>query len=131
MADPTLPADGDLTWGPTLRAALLDTSRRADGTLPKTTKTTSYTLGAGDVGTTVYMNSATALTVTVPTGVGAAEQRVLIRQQGAGAVTITAGSGMTLQSVGETPPFVMLGQHAMVELVWFSGTVVYVDGALA
>lgn len=133
MARPTLPASGgDLGfWNVALVAAINDISDRADGQLPKTTRSASYTLTAADIATTVYVTAATAVTITVPTGVGTAEQRCLIRARGAGQVTIAAGTGMTLNSVAETPPFVMAGQHAVVEIVWFSGTEAYVDGALA
>jgi hypothetical protein len=108
MADPDLTAldDGDLNWGSPLRAVLLDTSRRADGRLPANVRTgTAYTAVLADIATTVYRN----LT---------------------GTTSIVAGSGMTLVSVGRTAPFAMAGQGAIVEVVFESSTLAYVDGAI-
>jgi hypothetical protein len=132
MARPTLPADGDLTWGPPLRTAIFDTSDRADGRLPANVRTaTSYTVVVGDVGTTVYRDLTVANTVTIPTGVGQPEDRILVRQKGTGTTSIAAGTGMTLVSVGKTGPFALAGQGAIVEVVFESATRAYVDGAVA
>lgn len=134
MADPDLSAldDGDLNWGPPLRSVLLDTSRRADGRLPANVRTgSSYTAVTGDVGTTIYRDLTTANTVTIPTGVGQPEDRILVRQKGSGTTSIAAGSGMTLVSVGKTAPFALAGAGAIVEVVFESSTRAYVDGAIA
>ena len=134
MADPDLTAleDGDLDWGQALRDVLLDTSRRADGRLPAVVNTfVTQTLGATHAGMTIYRNSAVANSVTVPPNVFQPEDRVLIRQQGAGATSITAGSGMTLISVGKTAPFTLAGVGAIAEIVFQSTTLAYVDGQLA
>jgi hypothetical protein len=133
MADPDLTAldDGDLNWGSPLRAVLLDTSRRADGRLPANVRTgTAYTAVLADIATTVYRNLTVANTVTIPTGVGQPEDRILVRQKGTGTTSIVAGSGMTLVSVGRTAPFAMAGQGAIVEVVFESSTLAYVDGAI-
>jgi hypothetical protein len=58
---------------------------------------TTYTLAAADNGKVVILNNASAITVTVPAGLGAGFSCVLI-QQGAGQVTVTTSGGATLQS---------------------------------
>jgi hypothetical protein len=134
MARPALPADGAEigTWGDDVRNAIWDTSDRADGRLPANVRTgTSYTAVTGDVATTVYRDLTVANTVTIPTGVGQPEDRILVRQKGTGTTSIVAGSGMTLVSVGRTAPFAMAGQGAIVEVVFESATRAYVDGAIA
>lgn len=55
---------------------------------------TSYTLAPTDNGATLEFNNASAVAVTVPTGLGA-EFNCLLVQVGAGQVTFTAGGGMT------------------------------------
>lgn len=132
MARPTLPADGDLTWGPVLRAAINDASDRADGRLPAFARTAaSYVATAADVATTIYRNLTTANTVTIPIGIAQAEDRILVRQKGTGVTSIAAGTGMTLVSVGRTAPFALAGQGAIVEVVFESSALAYVDGAIA
>jgi hypothetical protein len=134
MARPTLPANGgDIGfWDVSVRAAIFDTSDRADGRLPANVRTaTSYTAVAGDIATTVYRDLTVANTVTIPTGVGQPEDRILVRQKGTGTTSIAAGAGMTLVSVGRTAPFALAGQGAIVEVVFESSTRAYVDGAIA
>lgn len=60
-------------------------------------KTANYTLVADDNMTVVKMNAATALTLTVPASVFAAGDRVTVMKYGAGNVTISAGTGLTLR----------------------------------
>lgn len=134
MADPVLPTDqaSNGVWGPIINNAILDTSRRADGRLPANVRTgSSYTVVLADIGTTVYRDLTTANTVTIPTGIAQPEDRILVRQKGAGTTSIAAGSGMTLVSVGKTAPFALAGQGAIVEVVFESSTRAYVDGAIA
>jgi len=57
-----------------------------------TAKTTSYTLVAADAGTVVSVNSTSATTITVNTGLFSAGDTVTIQNWGSGAVTITAGT---------------------------------------
>ena len=66
--------------------------------VPVTTQTAAYTLVAPDAGSIVEVNSASAVTVTVPASIFAAGQIVEICQIGAGQVTIAAGSGVTLDN---------------------------------
>lgn len=81
---------------------------------PVTTQTgASYTFTAGDVGSTVRFDRATAQTAVIPANalvsipIGA---EIEIGQIGAGALTIQAGTDVTLQGFGST--FVFPGQHA-------------------
>lgn len=63
---------------------------------------TSYTLVLGDAGKTVWMNNASANTVTIPTNASVAfpvNTVVCVVMEGAGTTTITASSGVTLNGV--------------------------------
>ena len=64
-----------------------------------TAKTTSYTLVAADAGTVVSVNSTSATTITVNTGLFSAGDSVTIQNWGSGAVTITAGTA-TVNTAG-------------------------------
>ena len=64
-----------------------------------TAKTTSYTLVAADAGTVVSVNSTSATTITVNTGLFSAGDTVTIQNWGSGAVTITAGTA-TVNTAG-------------------------------
>jgi hypothetical protein len=61
------------------------------------TQTNDYTLAAADNGTIIYMNKATAVTVTLPNSLPAGFNCVVV-QEGAGQVTFAAASGATKQS---------------------------------
>jgi hypothetical protein len=61
-------------------------------TPPADTKTASYTLAASDKNTRVVMNSASATTITVDTGIFSAGDSVWIHNIGAGTCTVTAGT---------------------------------------
>ena len=91
---------------------------------------TTYTLVASDAGKLVTLTNAAAITLTVPGAVFTAGQRVDIGQRGAGAVTVVAGSGMTVNP----PPggsLVMQGQYAYASLVLISATVADLVGLMA
>jgi fibronectin-binding autotransporter adhesin len=60
--------------------------------IPTTTKTADYTLTAADAGTRIYMNSASATTITVNTSIFEASDVVDIVNIGSGTTTITAGT---------------------------------------
>lgn len=64
-----------------------------------TAKTTSYTLVAADAGTVVSVNSTSATTITINTGLFSAGDIVTIQNWGSGAVTITAGTA-TVNTAG-------------------------------
>ena len=61
-------------------------------TPPVDTKTASYTLVAADKNSRVVMNSASATTITVDTGIFSAGDSVWIHNIGAGTCTVTAGT---------------------------------------
>ena len=62
---------------------------------------TSYTLTAADSAKVITMNNASAITVTVPSGVFVAGDVITVLQIGAGQVTFSA-SGTTITSTGAT-----------------------------
>jgi hypothetical protein len=68
-------------------------------TPPADTKTASYTLAASDKNTRVVMNSASATTITVDTGIFSAGDSVWIHNIGAGTCTVTAGTA-TVDTAG-------------------------------
>ena len=81
------------TTGQVLTAAQMTSLQQtAMGGGSTTAKTGSYTLVAADAGTVVQMNSASATTITVDTGLFAAGDTVQIQNIGAGVCTVTAGS---------------------------------------
>ena len=96
--------------------------------IPTTTKTASHTLLAADAGTRVYMNSASATTITVNTSIFSASDVVEILNIGAGVCTITAGT-CTVSSTGT----LALVQNAGGRLVFTSaGVAVFLaDGVAA
>jgi len=63
-------------------------------------KTTSYVLVAADAGTSVAMNSTSATTITVNTGLFAAGDTVTIINQNTGVCTITAGTATVRKASG-------------------------------
>ena len=67
-------------------------------TLPVKNKTVSYTLVAADAGSRVVMNSASATTITVNTGLFDASNVVEIINIGAGTCTVTAGTATVTTS---------------------------------
>jgi hypothetical protein len=64
---------------------------------------TTYTLVIGDLNDLVTANNASAITVTVPPSVFAANDVVNLQQIGVGQVTFAAGAGVTITSTGATP----------------------------
>lgn len=88
------------TTGQVLTAAQMTSLQQtAMGGGEATAKTASYTLVAADAGTTIIMNSASATTITVNTGLFAAGDTVNIQNIGAGTCTITAGTA-TVNTAG-------------------------------
>ena len=82
----------DFTAGQVLTAAQMDALQANDYNQTVSTKTDSYVLTAADKGTRLVMNSATAKTFTVNSGLFAAGDTLFIQNIGAGACTITAGT---------------------------------------
>ena len=64
-----------------------------------TAKTASYTLVAADAGTVVSVNSTSATTITINSGLFSAGDTVTIQNWGSGSVTITAGTA-TVNTAG-------------------------------
>ena len=75
---------------------------------------TSYTLVAGDVGKLVTLTNAAAIGVTVPTGIASVGQRIDLAQLGAGQVTVSGGSGVTILS---TPTAKLRTQYSAATLI--------------
>lgn len=85
---------------------------------PINTQTDSYTLDLADNGKIVEGNKATALSITVPPNADEAfpvGARVDVVQLGAGALTIVAGSGVTIRKPA-TLTLVLAEQYAAVTL---------------
>ena len=78
-------------------------------------KTDSYTLLASDAGKVVVLNKGTAVTVTVPSGLGAGFTCSVI-QKGAGQVTFDNNSGATTINNRQSHTKIA-GQHGVVTLV--------------
>lgn len=87
---------------------------------------TTYTLVAGDNGKVVTLSNGSAITLTVPSGLGANFACELI-QIGAGTVTVVA-SGVTLNAFGGYVTF--SGQHAAASLVAYAADVFNLSGNL-
>lgn len=105
----TVPGASDSAW---LRQSIRSTA----GINPQTG--TAYTLVGADTAQLVTRNNAAASTLTVPSGVFSAGQSVIVANLGAGVVTVTPGSGVTVNSaVGLT-----VAQHAVVTLLALSPT---------
>lgn len=94
--------------------------------IPATVVTANYTLSNTDAGTEVQVNSAVGVTVTVPSSGVTFGSVVLVRQVGAGQVTI---SGSTVKSFAATTK--LGGQNALASVRFDSSTAVYVSGELA
>jgi hypothetical protein len=64
--------------------------------LAMSTQTSSYTLAATDRGTLVIYNSSSSGTFTIPANIFQAGTLVMVRQDGTGTLSLTNGSGLTL-----------------------------------
>lgn len=85
--------------------------------LPIDTKTASYVLVVGDAGKRISMNVASANTVTVNNSIFTAGDTVQVFNQGAGATTITAGAGVTLNGLS-----LVLSQYQGASIVFLSAS---------
>lgn len=85
---------------PFVAGAVLQAQQLNDITnLPINDQTASYVLVVGDAGKRVIMNVASANTVTVNNSIFTAGDTVEVLNKGAGATTITAGAGVTLNGL--------------------------------
>lgn len=80
------------TTGQILTAAQMNSLQANDYNWTVAQKTTSYVLVAADVGTRIEMNSTSATTVTVNTGLFSAGDTVIIQNISTGTTTVTAGT---------------------------------------
>ena len=69
-------------------------------TLPIATKTANYVAVVGDVGKRIVMNMAGANTITINNTIFAEGDTIFLSNKGAGATTITAGAGVTINTSG-------------------------------
>jgi len=77
------------------------TAAKLDGIADIDTKTADYTLVLADAGRVIEFNSASNLTLTVPTNASVAfatGATVVVTRRGAGEVTVAGASGVTLRS---------------------------------
>jgi hypothetical protein len=88
-------------------------------TLPINDQTASYVAVVGDVGKRIVMNVATANTVTINNSIFGVGDTIFIACKGAGATTITAGAGVTIN----TSSSLVLAQHGGGTLVALSASV--------
>jgi hypothetical protein len=82
----------DFTAGQVLTAEQMDNLQANDYNQTVSTKTVDYTLVAADKGTRVVMNSASATTITVDTGLFSAGDTLFLQNIGVGTCTVTAGT---------------------------------------
>ena len=80
------------TTGSVLTATQMNNLQANDYNWTVSQKTASYVLVAADAGTRIEMNSGSATTVTVNTGLFTAGDTLFIQNIGAGACTVTAGT---------------------------------------
>jgi hypothetical protein len=93
------------------------------------TETANYTVQASDRGTTINVNSASAVSITVNSGILLAGQGFSVRQIGTGQVTIVGGTGMTLAS--STGTFATRAQYSKIAVeAHTTATTLFVDGDL-
>ena len=86
---------------------------------------TTYTLAASDNGKVVTLDNGSAITVTIPAGLVAGFNCLLI-QKGAGQVTVTKAGGGSLNN--RSTQTKTAGQHAIVTIVHIGGEVYILSG---
>lgn len=93
---------------------------------------TTYTLVAGDSGKLVTLANASAITLTIPPSVFAVGEQINIAQTGAGQVTFSQGSGVTIVSTGATASAPKISkQYAAATVICTASNTFLVIGALA
>lgn len=101
----------------------------ANGTLAVTTvATTTYTVQASDFGKLILFTASSAVTVTVPTGLGAGFQCAW-KQKGTGQLTFAAGAGATLESYNGA--LKSSGRYAVGSLLAEAANVLTLTGTIA
>jgi hypothetical protein len=105
----------------------VELDKKQSTTTTQTTQTgASYTFVAGDAGGLVEGNSATAQTFTVPPTTFSTGQSIVVRQYGAGQITIAPGAGMTGRAAGGA--FKTFAQYAEAVITFRSATEYIVSG---
>lgn len=116
-------ATQDFTAGQILTAVQMDTLQTNDYNWTKTTKTANYTLVAADKGTTIFCNSASPITITLPPSVFADGDEINIYNQNSGVVTIATAFGATFAKSGNSATTsATLRQYAGGVVRWTSTT---------
>jgi len=109
----TLEVTGNIGGRPSGQREQTTTGAVASGPL-KTETTTARTLAASDNGATINFTNGSAVTLTVPSGLGAGFSCSLI-QSGAGTVGVSAGGGVTINAAsGATGIAAQYGGAALV-----------------
>lgn len=86
---------------------------------------TAYTLQTSDRGKWITSSNGSAVTITVPTGLGVGFDCV-IQQIGAGAVTISAASGVTVNNVDSHTG--ISGQYGIITLFAYAANTFVMSG---
>lgn len=110
-------SDGSITW--TLGAGTISAQAVASTKFDINAQTgTSYLLVIGDKGKLITLSNAAAITLTIPPNSSVAfatGTQIALYAKGAGDVTITAGSGVTLRGRGGAVK--SAGQYAMMSII--------------
>ena len=104
-----------------------DTGYRISSSAFNTQTGTTYTFIAADNGDIVMFNNASAITVTVPTGLPVGFNCTAI-QLGAGQVGFTAASGVTLNSYSSATK--IAGQHGAASVISYTTNIYNLSGTL-
>jgi hypothetical protein len=120
-------AAGGITFGGTSSTVSSDTGYRITSSAINAQTGTTYTFLATDNGEVVTFNNASAITVTIPTGLPVGYAVTAI-QLGAGQVGFTAASGVTLNSYSSA--YKIAGQHGAASLISYTTNVYNVSGSL-
>lgn len=110
---------------PTLTTATLTTPVSS---IAFNARTAAYTLVAGDKSKLVTVTSASTANVTVNSGIFSAGDIVYIARMGAGAVSVTAGAGVTLNG---TPGISLRAQYSTAALICTASNTFLLVGDLA
>lgn len=97
---------------------------------PFTDANTSRNLVAGDAGAYIYVSDAAGCTFTIPDAVFTAGDVVMFEQGGAGVVTISAGSGVTLNKPA-TKAATSSEQNSVIGIVFRTASIATLFGAMA
>jgi hypothetical protein len=99
------------------------TAAKLDGVSSLNTQTDNYTLVLGDAGRVIDMNAAADKTVTVPTNASVAfatGATVIVARRGAGEITVSGASGVTIRSASTT--FATVTGAASTDIVTATGS---------